>query len=112
MLLPSVHLILLSTVLIPVTSELVISPLQARSGISLDLIFLSPGPRHQPLCLSGTEDRSTLGLLVQSVCRDAGFTTFTDFGLVHVDSLRTQRDLEKNLTTCEVSCQQTEAYVA
>ena len=89
------------------TSELVISPLQAKSGISLDLIFLSPGPRHQPLCLSGAEDRATLSLLVQSVCRDAGFTTFTDF---HVDSMRPRGDLEQKLTTSEVSCQQTEAY--
>ena len=110
MLLPSVHFVLLLTALTPVTSELVISPLQARSGISLDLIFLSLGPRHQPLCLSGVEERSTLSLLIQSVCRDAGFTTFTDFGLVHVDSIRPRGNLEKNLTTSEVSCQQTEAY--
>ena len=110
MLLPLVLFILLSTALTPVTSELVISPLQARSGISLDLIFLSLGPRHQPLCLSGVEERSTLSLLIQSVCRDAGFTTFTDFGHVHVDSIRPRGDLEENLTTSEVSCQQTEAY--
>ena len=90
------------TSLIPVTSELVNSPLQARSGISLDLIFLSPGP-NSSLCASP-------GLRTGHYCQDAGFTTFTDFGLVHVDSMRTRRDLEKNLTACEVSCQQTEAY--
>ena len=110
------NFILLSTALLLLTSltsatgSLVISPLQARSGLSLDLIFLSTGPHNQPLCLSGAEDQVTLSLLVQAVCRDAGFTTFTDFGLVHVTSMRPRGDLDKNQTVSEVSCHQTEDY--
>ena len=62
--------------------------------ISLNLVFLSPGPGKKPLCLSGTEESATLSLLVQSVCRDAGFTTFTDSGPVHLDTMRPRSDLE------------------
>ena len=113
LLLPLVQFVLLTALIItvtPLTSELVISPWQARSGISLNLVFLSPGPGKKPLCLSGTEESATLSLLVQSVCRDAGFTTFTDFSLVHVNSMRPRSGHEMNQTASEVNCEQTEDY--
>ena len=112
MFLSSVHLhqYLLSAILLhanSVVSELVISPLQSRSGLSLDLILL-PGLRPRPLCLpggvaEGVAARANLALLVHSVCRDAGFTTFSDFSLVHVDSVRPRGDLEEVTSASEVS---------
>ena len=111
------HQYLLSAILLhakSVVSELVISPLQSRSGLSMDLILL-PGPRPRPLCLpggvaEGVAARANLALLVHSVCRDAGFTTFSDFSLVHVDSVRPRGDLEEVTSASEFSCHQTESY--
>ena len=86
---------------------LVISPVQARSGLSLDLIFMTT-PDHQPLCLAdGKSSDRNLQLLVHQVCRDSGFPTFSSFDLVQKQSVRI-RDLPGNSSV--VSCGQSKQY--
>ena len=88
-------------------NHLVISPLQARSGLSVDLIF-STTPDHQPLCLAdGQISDRNLQLVSHHVCRDSGFTTFSSYGLVHRQAVRS-RDLPDNSSV--VTCAQSQQY--
>jgi len=83
--------------------KLVISTLKAKSGKSLDLLFITEPTLH-PVCVPEPVNQAeeyNLALLAHEVCRKAKFKTYSEMALVHKSAVGFNEPLETNMVTCD-----------
>ena len=78
-------------------TEFHLSPRQARSGRSLDIVFTDP---FQPLC-TNPANMNHLELFGHHVCTSAGYKTFSDLVFAHISNIKV--DLSEESTEVVVS---------
>ena len=87
-------------------TEFHLSPRQARSGRSLDVVFTDP---YQPLC-TNPADINSLELFGHHVCTSAGYKTFSDLVFAHFSNIKVDLS-EERLPASQVNCSQSSHYL-
>ena len=87
-------------------TEFHLSPRQARSGRSLDLVFTDP---YQPLC-TNPANINQLELFGHHVCTSAGYKTFSDLVFAHISNMKIDLS-EERLTASQVNCSQSSDFI-
>ena len=82
-------------------TEFHLSPRQARSGRSLDIVFTDP---YQPLC-TNPANIDQLDLFGHHVCTSAGYKTFSELFFAHISNMKAELS-EERLTASQVNCSQ------